>query len=103
MPLAADAILYNLEQIHAGLAVAPAGADRALCPPHRVGLQRAKCRGAADARRSMSPRVVPIGYVPELTRIERDAAPDIDVLFVGSINERRKRCSSRWSWSSGCV
>jgi len=33
---------------------------------------------------------VPIGYAPELTRIETGAEPDIDVLFYGSINQRRQ-------------
>lgn len=32
---------------------------------------------------------VPIGYVPELTRITKSSTQDIDVLFYGSINERR--------------
>lgn len=31
-----------------------------------------------------------IGYVPALTRIEPAAQEDIDVLFIGSINQRRK-------------
>lgn len=35
------------------------------------------------------PRVVPIGWVPELSRIE-PAAEEIDVLFYGSMNERRR-------------
>jgi len=35
-------------------------------------------------------RHVPIGYVPELTRIPK-AEEDIDVLFFGSMNERRER------------
>lgn len=34
---------------------------------------------------------VPIGYVPELTRIPSSANEDIDVLFYGSLNERRER------------
>jgi hypothetical protein len=34
---------------------------------------------------------VPVGYVPELTRIERRDPEDIDVLFYGSLNERRQR------------
>jgi hypothetical protein len=34
---------------------------------------------------------VPIGYVPELSRIPKEAVQDIDVLFYGSINERRAR------------
>ncbi|MDH5536536.1 MAG: hypothetical protein OEZ08_13335 [Betaproteobacteria bacterium] len=33
---------------------------------------------------------VPIGYAPPLTRIAPAAAQDIDVLFYGSMNERRK-------------
>ncbi len=35
------------------------------------------------------PRLVPVGHVPELTRIA-PAEEDIDVLFYGSINERRQ-------------
>jgi len=34
---------------------------------------------------------VPIGYVPELTRIVPAAQEDIDVLFYGSLNERRQK------------
>jgi len=34
---------------------------------------------------------VPVGYVPEMTRIRTSADPRIDVLFYGSLNERRKR------------
>jgi SAM-dependent methyltransferase len=33
---------------------------------------------------------VPVGYVPQLTRIPTVAHQDIDVLFYGAINERRK-------------
>lgn len=35
--------------------------------------------------------LVPIGYVPTLTRISGNEAQDIDVLFYGWVNERRKR------------
>ena len=38
----------------------------------------------------MVAHVVPIGYTRELTRIRRVAPPDIDVLFIGSINPRRR-------------
>ena len=41
------------------------------------------------ARRVCRPTYVPIGYVPELTRIA-PAPEDIDVLFYGSFNERRR-------------
>ena len=33
---------------------------------------------------------VPVGYVPEMTRIATASEEDIDVLFYGSVNERRK-------------
>ncbi|HIK36835.1 MAG: hypothetical protein N3D76_03980 [Geminocystis sp.] len=34
---------------------------------------------------------LPIGYMPQLTRISHAANKDIDVLFYGSINERRQK------------
>jgi hypothetical protein len=34
---------------------------------------------------------VPVGYVPQLSRIPADEPQDIDVLFYGSMNERRQR------------
>jgi len=34
---------------------------------------------------------VPIGYVPDLTRIEKAPTKDIDVLFYGLVNDRRRR------------
>ena len=34
---------------------------------------------------------VPLGYVPELSRINASPTQDIDVLFYGSLNERRAR------------
>ena len=44
---------------------------------------------AALARHGVAARHVPIGYVPQLTRIAPAAQQDIDVLFVGSLVERR--------------
>lgn len=43
------------------------------------------------ATRGVRAKYVPIGYVPELRRIEKAAAPDIDVLFYGLVNARRRR------------
>ena len=37
------------------------------------------------------PNHVPLGYVPELSRIKSSPIQDIDILFYGSINERRKQ------------
>jgi hypothetical protein len=86
-PLADDAVLYNLEQVEAG---SPWLSPRLLelfrrhqvwdySPRNVARLAELGVRGV---------RCVPIGYVPELTRIA-PAPEDIDVLFVGSMNERR--------------
>ncbi len=40
---------------------------------------------------SSVPLHVPLGYVPELSRIQSAPQQDIDVLFYGSLNERRSR------------
>lgn len=37
-----------------------------------------------------SPKLAPIGYCAALSRIEKPVEQDIDVLFYGSLNERRK-------------
>lgn len=47
------------------------------------------------AREVRNATYVPIGYVPELTRIVPAALADIDVLFYGSINERRSAILQR--------
>lgn len=47
-------------------------------------------RNILRCRPNIPARVVPIGYVPELTRI-KPREQDIDVLFYGSMNSRRKR------------
>lgn len=41
--------------------------------------------------RGVSAKHVPIGFIPELQRIEKSKKPDIDVLFYGLVNERRRR------------
>jgi hypothetical protein len=81
-------ILYNLEQVND---------DPAWMRPGLFDLFRRYpvwdySQGNIErlaARHLPRPTHVPIGYVPELTRIV--AAPeDIDVLFYGSINDRRR-------------
>jgi hypothetical protein len=47
-------------------------------------LRRLQQRGVRNAK------YVPVGYVPQLTRIPAGILQDIDVLFYGSINERRR-------------
>jgi len=88
LPLAPDAILYNLEQVQLG---------SSWFRPELLELFRRYTlwdysRRNVDALAALDvpvARLVPIGYVPELTRIEHAPDPDIDVLFFGSLNPRR--------------
>lgn len=86
-PVAGDVVLYNLEQIHDGTQwLGPGYVDLLRRFPvwdyARKNIDALAALGVADVR------LLPIGYVPELTRIApRDE--DIDVLLVGSLNERR--------------
>jgi hypothetical protein len=88
LPLAPDAIVYNLEQVQAG---------SSWFRPELLELFRRYTvwdysRRNVEALAALGvevARLVPIGYVPALTRIERRGDPDIDVLFFGSLNPRR--------------
>lgn len=84
-----DAILYNLEQIEPG---------SGWLTPELLALFRRYQVWDYSARNAdryaelglPRPRVVPVGWVPELTRIPPAPAEDLDVLFYGSINPRRQ-------------
>lgn len=89
LPLASDAILYNLEQVQR---------DSSWISPGQIEIFRRhvlwdysyqNVAALAEFGIRVS-QVVPIGYVSELTRIERVAEPDIDVLFFGSMCPRRQ-------------
>ena len=88
LPLASDAILYNLEQVQPG---------SSWFRPELLDLFRRYAlwdysRRNIDALAKLDVEVsrhVPIGYVPELTRIEHASGPDLDLLFFGSLNPRR--------------
>lgn len=87
--LSAGAVLYNSEQIYAG--------SPWLRGPYLEALRRRRVwdYSAVNARRlaelgARDVRHVPVGYVPELARIG-PTNEDIDVLFYGSINPRRRR------------
>jgi hypothetical protein len=81
-------ILYNLEQVDAA---------STWMTPELLALFRAfpvwdYSRANADALARLGvprPAVVPIGYAPGLTRIA-PADEDLDVLFYGSVNPRRR-------------
>lgn len=89
LPLATNAILYNLEQVEVG---------SSWFRPKLIDIFRRHVlwdysKHNAQALNALGVRVahvVPIGYVKELTRIRLAPEPDIDILFFGSMNPRRK-------------
>jgi hypothetical protein len=89
VPLAPDSILYNLDQVCL---------DSPWFPPVLFELFRQYQLWDYSQRNIeelaevgiRGARHLPIGYVPQLTRIPL-AEEDIDVLFYGSVNERRSR------------
>lgn len=89
MPLADNAILFNLEQIEIGSAwVTPQLVD--LYKRYTVWDYSPRNVGPLRELGVDVEHVVPIGYEPVLTRIPPASEKDIDVLFVGSMNERRR-------------
>jgi hypothetical protein len=86
--VAPDSILYNLEQVRPGAAgLHPRCVD--LFRQHT--LWEYSPRNIAEWARLSLCNVahLPIGYVPQLTRVPRDEE-DIDVLFYDSLNDRRQ-------------
>ena len=82
-------ILYNLEQL-GGPSLPKQFYEVAM--KHRVWDYSLKNIETWNVMKCAYPPVhVPLGYVPELSRIKAQPAPDIDVLFYGSLNERRIR------------
>ncbi len=82
------AIVYNFEQVQTGSAwMRPEYlgllAAHEVWDYSRENVRRLAGRGVAHAKH------VPVGYVPELSRIA-PADEDIDVLFYGSMNPRRQ-------------
>jgi hypothetical protein len=89
VPVPADSILYNLEQVFPGAPwLSPKLLDLfrqyAVWYYSRRNIEQLETLGIAKVKH------LPIGYVPQLARIPQ-CDEEIDVLFVGSINERRKR------------
>ncbi|HUQ75599.1 MAG TPA: glycosyltransferase [Burkholderiales bacterium] len=88
LPLHDDAILYNLEQVEAGSSwLRPELVD--ILRRYTVWDYNPLNAAKLEALGVKVARIVPVGYVDELTRIERAPAQDIDVLFFGSMNQRR--------------
>ncbi|PSR28941.1 MAG: hypothetical protein C7B47_03045 [Sulfobacillus thermosulfidooxidans] len=81
------AILYNLEQITE---------SSPWITPKWMNALRGKILWDYSLRnieqwttKGFTPRYVPVGYAPILTRIDRTIHKDIDVIFYGSLNQRR--------------
>jgi len=82
-------ILYNLEQVfHGSQFITPTTVSifrqYPLLDYNQRNIARLVRMGVP------APRYLPIGYVPELTRIEAAPEEDIDVLFYGSVDDRRQ-------------
>lgn len=88
-PLPRNSILYNFEQIYPESPWLRAGYIDYLCQYavwdySLANITRLKQLGIHHVAH------VPVGYVPEMTRICPQPDPDIDVLFYGCINDRRQ-------------
>lgn len=82
-------ILYNLEQISGGKPLKPAYYQ--LTSRFTVWEYSTRNYTTLQALKVVNLALVPIGYVPEMTRIKPADQLDIDVLFYGLLNERRER------------
>jgi hypothetical protein len=91
-------ILYNLEQIGCGSPGAP-------IPPRltaRYPIWDYSAANIADWHaHGIDAELVPIGYRRELARVPAVIHPDIDVLFYGSLNERRLKILSELQRTTG--
>jgi hypothetical protein len=94
MPLPADSILYNLEQLEGNEFW---GSAKFFFVMQRFPVwDYSNANVPALAKKGIQVQaIVPISYFDGLSRIDRSSQPkDIDVLFVGSMNERRNHIIS---------
>lgn len=82
-------VLYNLEQLPAQLQFWK-GYDH-LLQRHMVWDYDTTHLSWMERTWGTSPKHLPLGYVPTLTRLPEQTAKDIDVLFYGSMSPRRQR------------
>ena len=86
--LPAGTILYNLEQLSSSHL-----SDQYYCLAERYQIWDYSPLNLAKWEERVclfTPRLVEVGYVPELRRIVSRDEQDIDVLFYGSVNEHRR-------------
>jgi hypothetical protein len=85
-----NSIIYNFEQVGGGINLLTS-AFRAAIARHRVwDYSPRNMERLAPLIEHQRRQVVPVGYVPALSRIPRAAIQDIDVLFYGAVNARRR-------------
>jgi hypothetical protein len=94
LPLPADSILYNLEQLPLR--------DETWVRRYVALLGRYTVWDYADENIALllqmgigAAALLPLCHYPGLTRIPQNLAKDIDVLFIGSLNERRRSMLAR--------
>jgi SAM-dependent methyltransferase len=83
-----DSVLFNLEQVQSDSPWMH-GSYLSLMQKHPVLDYSIRNQVALAARGIAHARVLPVGYASGLTRITPAASKDIDVLFYGSLNDRR--------------
>jgi SAM-dependent methyltransferase len=86
-----NVILYNFEQVSAESAWMKKDYLDALASHRCWDYSRRNIDALKTLKPGADPRYVPVGYADCLRRIEPAAVQDIDVLFYGSVNERRRR------------
>src|SRR3569833_2235413 len=87
IPIPADSILYNLEQL-IGNPISPSYINLLR---QYVVWDFSKENVTELKRVGITPQgILPIGYFDGLRRIQLDETKDIDVLFIGSLNPRRQ-------------
>jgi hypothetical protein len=89
-----ETIIYNLEQIDESSSWCSATYLRLLQSCQVWDYSARNIASLARLGISGKVRHVPVGYVPELTRIDAAPVEDIDVLFYGSVNDRRNKVIS---------
>jgi len=92
--LPADTIIVNTEQLgsqqHTWTDAIVALSERLTVWDYNTrNIEFLRCRGARDVRR------LELGFHPKLARLNLSATPDVDVLFYGSLGERRKQLLER--------
>jgi len=89
LKLPADSILYNTEPLGEEAARASFQPDIELMKPFRVWHMSKSLHERALAL-GLRSQYVPLGYVPEMTRIESRPDQDLDALLYGAVTPRRK-------------